>query len=63
MSATLNAELFASYFDGAPLVHIPGRTVPSDSVVLGRCSCEDCVQTNRRILSQGRSRERKAGHG
>ncbi|KAJ3222255.1 hypothetical protein HDU78_011809, partial [Chytriomyces hyalinus] len=28
MSATLNAELFASYFDGAALVHIPGRTFP-----------------------------------
>lgn len=23
MSATLDAELFSSYFDGAPLIHIP----------------------------------------
>ncbi|XP_059308762.1 DExH-box ATP-dependent RNA helicase DExH5, mitochondrial isoform X1 [Lycium ferocissimum] len=28
MSATLDAELFSSYFDGAPLVHIPGFTHP-----------------------------------
>ncbi|KAJ3409007.1 ATPdependent RNA helicase [Chytridiales sp. JEL 0842] len=28
MSATLNAELFAGYFGGAPTVHIPGRTFP-----------------------------------
>ncbi|XP_016572735.1 DExH-box ATP-dependent RNA helicase DExH5, mitochondrial isoform X2 [Capsicum annuum] len=28
MSATLDAELFSSYFDGAPLVHIPGFTYP-----------------------------------
>ncbi|WCJ40101.1 DExH-box ATP-dependent RNA helicase DExH3 [Euphorbia peplus] len=28
MSATLNAELFSSYFDGAPALHIPGFTYP-----------------------------------
>ncbi|KAJ8562979.1 hypothetical protein K7X08_031431 [Anisodus acutangulus] len=28
MSATLDAELFSSYFNGAPLVHIPGFTYP-----------------------------------
>ncbi|XP_058732350.1 DExH-box ATP-dependent RNA helicase DExH3-like [Vicia villosa] len=28
MSATLNAELFSSYFDGAPTMHIPGFTFP-----------------------------------
>ncbi|XP_061374553.1 DExH-box ATP-dependent RNA helicase DExH3 [Gastrolobium bilobum] len=28
MSATLNAELFSSYFDGAPTMHIPGFTYP-----------------------------------
>ncbi|KAK8916437.1 putative pre-mRNA-splicing factor ATP-dependent RNA helicase [Platanthera zijinensis] len=28
MSATLNAELFSSYFAGAPMVHIPGFTYP-----------------------------------
>ncbi|XP_021297123.1 DExH-box ATP-dependent RNA helicase DExH5, mitochondrial isoform X2 [Herrania umbratica] len=28
MSATLDAELFSSYFGGAPLIHIPGFTYP-----------------------------------
>ena len=28
MSATLNAELFAGYFGGAPMAHIPGFTFP-----------------------------------
>ncbi|OMO51588.1 Double-stranded RNA-binding protein [Corchorus capsularis] len=28
MSATLNAELFSSYFSGAPTLHIPGFTYP-----------------------------------
>ncbi|KAJ0049657.1 hypothetical protein Pint_16939 [Pistacia integerrima] len=28
MSATLNAELFSSYFAGAPMLHIPGFTYP-----------------------------------
>ncbi|XP_050379007.1 DExH-box ATP-dependent RNA helicase DExH3 [Argentina anserina] len=28
MSATLNAELFSSYFNGAPMFHIPGFTYP-----------------------------------
>ncbi|XVF12264.1 hypothetical protein REPUB_Repub08aG0100600 [Reevesia pubescens] len=28
MSATLNAELFSSYFCGAPTIHIPGFTYP-----------------------------------
>ncbi|XP_038879207.1 DExH-box ATP-dependent RNA helicase DExH3 [Benincasa hispida] len=28
MSATLNAELFSSYFGGAPTMHIPGFTYP-----------------------------------
>ncbi|CAM6093452.1 unnamed protein product [Calypogeia fissa] len=28
MSATLNAELFSSFFDGAPMMHIPGFTYP-----------------------------------
>ncbi|XP_075489847.1 DExH-box ATP-dependent RNA helicase DExH3-like [Primulina tabacum] len=28
MSATLNADLFSSYFGGAPMIHIPGFTYP-----------------------------------
>lgn len=28
MSASLNADLLSRYFDGAPLVHVAGRTFP-----------------------------------
>ncbi|KAG6543957.1 hypothetical protein Mapa_014581 [Marchantia paleacea] len=34
MSATLNAELFSSFFDGAPMLHIPGFTYPVESYFL-----------------------------
>ncbi|KAK7251699.1 hypothetical protein RIF29_35120 [Crotalaria pallida] len=39
MSATLNAELFSSYFAGAPTMHIPGFTYPVRSHFL-----EDILQ-------------------
>lgn len=34
MSATLNAELFSSYYGGAPMIHIPGFTYPVRSQFL-----------------------------
>jgi len=34
MSATLNSEQFASYFRGAPCVHIPGRTFPVEELYI-----------------------------
>eukprot|EP00092_Neocalanus_flemingeri_P073805 GFUD01091162.1.p1 GENE.GFUD01091162.1~~GFUD01091162.1.p1 ORF type:complete len:1281 (+),score=425.03 GFUD01091162.1:331-4173(+) len=34
MSATVNAELFSSYFKGAPVLEIPGRTFPVQQVFL-----------------------------
>ncbi|VFQ97844.1 unnamed protein product [Cuscuta campestris] len=34
MSATLNAELFSSYFGGVPKIHIPGFTYPVQSYFL-----------------------------
>lgn len=34
MSATVNADLFSSYFRGAPVLEIPGRTVPVQQVFL-----------------------------
>uniref|UniRef100_A0A6N2MG04 RNA helicase n=1 Tax=Salix viminalis TaxID=40686 RepID=A0A6N2MG04_SALVM len=34
MSATLNADLFSSYFGGAPAIHIPGFTYPVRAHVL-----------------------------
>jgi ATP-dependent RNA helicase DHX57 len=32
MSATINQETFVKYFDGAPLVAIPGRTFPVEDM-------------------------------
>ena len=32
MSATINQETFVKYFDGAPLVSIPGRIFPVEDV-------------------------------
>jgi HrpA-like RNA helicase len=34
MSATINAELFQKYFNGAPMLHIPGFTYPVQSFFL-----------------------------
>lgn len=34
MSATLNANLFSEYFDGAPVLTIPGRTFPVEQLFL-----------------------------
>ncbi|XP_057852056.2 DExH-box ATP-dependent RNA helicase DExH3 isoform X1 [Cryptomeria japonica] len=40
MSATLNAELFSSFFGGAPMIHIPGFTYPVKAHFL-----EDILET------------------
>ncbi|XXG83840.1 hypothetical protein AAC387_Pa10g1498 [Persea americana] len=46
MSATLNAELFSSYFGGAPIVHIPGFTYPVQSHYL-----EDVLEITGYVLT------------
>ena len=40
MSATLNAEQFSEYFNGAPMIHIPGFTFPVTEYYL-----EDVIET------------------
>ena len=40
MSATVNAEQFSRYFDGAPVMNVPGRTFPVDTRFL-----EDAIET------------------
>lgn len=32
MSATINQETFVKYFDGAPLISIPGRVFPVEDM-------------------------------
>ncbi|KAJ2659525.1 hypothetical protein IWW48_003471 [Coemansia sp. RSA 1200] len=34
MSATIDASIFACYFDGCPVVEVPGRTFPVDQIFL-----------------------------
>ncbi|KAF7789912.1 hypothetical protein EIP86_000860 [Pleurotus ostreatoroseus] len=39
MSATLNAEKFSKYFDGCPILQVPGRTFPVEV-----CYLEDAIE-------------------
>ncbi|XP_022087605.1 putative ATP-dependent RNA helicase DHX57 [Acanthaster planci] len=39
MSATLNADLFSSYFDGCPVIDIPGKTFPVEQYFM-----EDAIE-------------------
>ncbi|XP_075196835.1 ATP-dependent DNA/RNA helicase DHX36 [Anomaloglossus baeobatrachus] len=69
MSATLNAEKFSHYFDGCPMLHIPGLTFPVKEYLL-----EDVVemvkyspnegdlrpQSNRRFMQGRNTRPEKA---
>jgi len=47
MSATVNAELFSSYFSGAPVLDIPGRTFPVEPIFL-----EDCIHLARYAIEE-----------
>ncbi len=48
MSATLDAELFKSFFNGAPLVSVPGRTFPVATYYL-----EDLLDATDHIIEEG----------
>ncbi|CAC5361083.1 DHX57 [Mytilus coruscus] len=47
MSATLNADLFSSYFNGCPVIDIPGRTFPVDQYFL-----EDVLDMTRFVMEE-----------
>ncbi|XP_071441564.1 putative ATP-dependent RNA helicase DHX57 [Hetaerina americana] len=47
MSATMNAELFSSYFSGIPIVEIPGRTFPVEQFFL-----EDIIEMTRYAMEE-----------
>jgi HrpA-like RNA helicase len=47
MSATLDSKLFCSYFGGAPLVSVPGRTFPVSSYYL-----EDLLEETGHIIEE-----------
>lgn len=48
MSATLNADLFSDYFEGAPVLSIPGRTFPVEQFFL-----ESVIEMTNYILEDG----------
>jgi HrpA-like RNA helicase len=48
MSATLDAKLFCSFFDSAPLVSVPGRTFPVATYYL-----EDLIEATNHIVEEG----------
>jgi ATP-dependent RNA helicase DHX29 len=48
MSATLDAELFKTFFYGAPLVSVPGRTFPVATYYL-----EDLLDATDHIIEEG----------
>ncbi|XP_071787163.1 putative ATP-dependent RNA helicase DHX57 [Asterias amurensis] len=47
MSATLNAELFSSYFKGCPVIHIPGKTFAVEQYFL-----EDAIECTNYVLEE-----------
>ena len=55
MSATLNAALFAHYFDGCPVVEIPGRTHPVTALFL-----EDALQHTGYLIEESSEYAKKA---
>ncbi|KAK9870829.1 hypothetical protein WA026_009793 [Henosepilachna vigintioctopunctata] len=54
MSATLDAELFSSYFGNIPIMEIPGRTFPVQQYFL-----EDIFDISRYVLEEGGEYSRK----
>lgn len=61
MSATLNAQVFASYFGGdasAPTVHIPGITYPVNEMYL-----EDLIRATRHHIPPQQQRSYGGGRG
>ncbi|XP_044748231.1 putative ATP-dependent RNA helicase DHX57 [Coccinella septempunctata] len=54
MSATLNADLFASYFGSVPIIKVPGRTFPVEQFFL-----EDIFESIHYVLEEGSEYSRK----
>ena len=48
MSATMNAERFSVYLDGAPILNVPGRTFPVETKYL-----EDAIEATNYSISEG----------
>ena len=60
MSATLDAAKFQKYFDGAPLLKVPGRTFPVEIFYTPEPERDYLEATIRTVLQVRRSAERCA---
>ncbi|XP_049875313.1 putative ATP-dependent RNA helicase DHX57 [Pectinophora gossypiella] len=58
MSATLNADLFAGYFEKVPILEIPGRTFPVEQLFL-----EDIMEMTNYVLEENGPYARKVKKG
>lgn len=58
MSATLNADLFSSYFEKVPILEIPGRTFPVEQFFL-----EDIMELTNYVLEENGPFARKIKKG
>ncbi|XP_053608601.1 putative ATP-dependent RNA helicase DHX57 isoform X2 [Plodia interpunctella] len=58
MSATLNSELFAEYFDKVPILEIPGRTFPVEQLFL-----ENIMETTDYVMEENGPYSRKLKKG
>lgn len=48
MSATLDTTLFSEFFDGAPVINVPGRTFPVTKFYL-----EDLLEQTNHVIEEG----------
>ncbi|XP_060804166.1 putative ATP-dependent RNA helicase DHX57 [Amyelois transitella] len=58
MSATLNSELFAQYFDDVPILEIPGRTFPVEQLFL-----EDIMEITNYVMEENGPYSRRLKKG
>ncbi|XP_023954179.1 putative ATP-dependent RNA helicase DHX57 [Bicyclus anynana] len=58
MSATLNAELFSSYYNEVPVIEIPGRTFPVEQLFL-----DDILDVTNYVLEENSPYTRKVKKG
>ncbi|KAG7200311.1 hypothetical protein KM043_017775 [Ampulex compressa] len=58
MSATLKADIFSSYFGGAPVLHIPGKNFPVEQLFL-----EDIFEMTNHVLEENSKFTRKIKGG
>ena len=57
MSATLDAKLFCAFFDGAPVLNVPGRTFP-----VSKYHLEDLLESTNHMIEEGSRYAKQHGY-